>query len=89
MPKVLFTRHLQRFVDCPPSEVAGNTVRSALETVFAQNPRLRGYVLDDQDRLRQHVVIFVNGEAVHDREKLSDAVEESSEVFVMQALSGG
>jgi sulfur carrier protein ThiS len=50
---------------------------------------LRGYILDDQNRLRRHVVVFVNGEPVHDREQLSDAVQPSSEVFVMQALSGG
>ena len=89
MPKVQFTPHLQRFVDCPPSEVTGDTVRSVLEAVFAQNPRLRGYILDDQNRLRRHVVVFVNGEPVHDREQLSDAVQASSEIFVMQALSGG
>jgi sulfur carrier protein ThiS len=69
--------------------VTGDTVRSVLESVFAQNPRLRGYILDDQNRLRRHVVVFVNGEPVQDRERLSDAVQGSSEVFVMQALSGG
>jgi len=89
MPKVLFTPHLQRFVDWPPSEVTGSTVRSVLEAVFVQNPRLRGYILDDQNLLRRHVVVFVNGEPVRDREQLSDAVDDSSEVFVMQALSGG
>lgn len=89
MPKVQFTPHLQRFVDCPSLTVTGNTVRCVLETVFSKNPRLRGYILDDQNRLRQHVVVFVNGEPVQDREQLSDALQESSEVFVMQALSGG
>lgn len=89
MAKVQFTPHLQRFVGCPAVDVSGNNVRTVLEAVFAQNPRLRGYILDDQSRLRRHVVVFVNGEPVHDREQLSDAVEESSEVFVMQALSGG
>ena len=89
MPKVQFTPHLQRFVDCPCFDVTGDSVRSVLEAVFAQNPRVRGYILDDQARLRRHVVVFVNGEPVHDRKQLSDAVQESSEVFVMQALSGG
>jgi sulfur carrier protein ThiS len=50
---------------------------------------LRGYIFDDQNRLRRHVVVFVNGEPVQDREQLSDVVQESTEVFVMQALSGG
>jgi len=89
MAKVSFTPHLQRYVDCPPSEVAGDTVRGVLDAVFAQNPRLRGYILDDQNQLRRHVVVFVNGEPVSDREQLGDPVQSSSEVFVMQALSGG
>ena len=89
MPKLQFTPHLQRFVDCPALDVAGTTVRGILEAVFAQNPRLRGYILDDQGQLRRHVVIFVNGEPIRDPEQLSDAVQESGEVFLMQALSGG
>jgi hypothetical protein len=35
------------------------------------------------------VVVFVDGRRVQDRERLCDPVEESSEVYVMQALTGG
>jgi sulfur carrier protein ThiS len=69
--------------------VAGSTVREALEAVFARNPRLRGYLLDDQGGLRRHVVVFVGGEPVIDRERLSDKVSKESEISVLQALSGG
>ncbi len=89
MPRVVFTPNLRRHVDCPVVEVAGATVRAALEAVFAVQPRLRGYVLDDQGRLRQHVVVFVDGQQVRDRLGLTDPVGEHSEVAVMQALSGG
>ncbi|MEW5978893.1 MAG: MoaD/ThiS family protein [Acidobacteriota bacterium] len=89
MPKVQFTSHLQRFLDCPPAEVRGATVLQVLEDVFSFNPRLRGYLLDDQGHLRQHVVIFVDGEPIVDRARLSDSVGVSSEIYVMQALSGG
>jgi molybdopterin synthase sulfur carrier subunit len=50
---------------------------------------LRSYVLDDQDRVRRHVAIYVNGDRIADRDRLSDPVGESDEVFVFQALSGG
>ena len=63
--------------------------RSALETIFASNDRLRSYILDDQGALRQHVVVFIDGQLAADRSGLSDPVEEASEVYVMQALSGG
>jgi hypothetical protein len=89
MPHVNFTQSLKRHLAAPSAAVVGGTVREALEAVFRENPQLRSYVLDDQGRLRRHVMVFIDGEMVRDREELSDTVEPSSEVFVMQALSGG
>ncbi len=89
MPRVAFTPHLHRFLDAPPRDVTGTTVRAALEAVFAANPRLRGYVLDDAGRVRPHVTVFVGGQALADRAGLSDAVGDDTEIFVLQALSGG
>ena len=89
MARVEFTQHLEQHVEAPERDVAGDTVGEVLEAVFAGNPRLRGYVLDDQGRLRKHVVVFIDGRIAADRAGLTDAVEATSEVFVMQALSGG
>ncbi len=89
MPTIAFTPNLQRHLDCPEVSVAANTVADALEAVFRDNPRLRGYVLDEQGRLRQHVAVFVGGELVRDRTRLTDTVAASQDIFVMQALSGG
>ena len=89
MPQVTFTSHLRRFIDAPPRAVTGTTVRSALDQVFAENPRLRGYVLDEHGAVRQHVTIFVDDNPIQDRATLSDAVDSDSEIFVLQALSGG
>ncbi len=93
MPRVVFTKNLQRHVSCPSPdaalEVPGQTAREALDAVFAANPRVRGYVLDDQGALRKHMVIFVDGQQLQDRAHLSDAVGATSEIYVMQALSGG
>ena len=89
MPTVQFTDNLARQAAAPTCEVTGSTVREALEAVFVQYPALRGYVLDDQGAVRKHVVVFVNGTAIADRRNLADAVAGNSEIFVMQALSGG
>ena len=89
MARVVFTPNLRRHLACPPAEVPGATVRAVLDAVFAANPRLRGYVLDDQGRLRQHVVVFVDGSQVRDRLLLADPVPAHGEVAVLQALSGG
>ena len=89
MPLVEFTRNLASQTAAPTCRVEGATVNEALAAVFAQQPALRGYVLDDQGRLRQHVVVYIDGERIGDPAGLGDAVGSSSEVYVMQALSGG
>lgn len=89
MPTVLFTQNLQRHVRIGPCEVTAQTVGQAMEAVFAREPKLRGYLLDDQGAVRHHVVIFVDGEPIRDRVKQTDAVRPDSEIYVAQALSGG
>lgn len=89
MARVVFTDNIQRHVACPPTEVGGQTVREVLDSVFAENQRARGYVLDEQGSLRRHMNIFIDGQPIGDRTKLSDPVADQAEVYVMQALSGG
>jgi sulfur-carrier protein len=89
MARVTFTPHLQRFLESPVREVTANTVAAALAQVFGQNPRLRGYVLDEHGAVRPHVTIFVNDAAIYDRNTLSDAISDDAEIYVLQALSGG
>lgn len=64
-------------------------MREVLDVVFERIPRLRGYVVDETGCLRKHMTIFVDGELVSDRRRLSDPVDSNSEIYVMQALSGG
>ena len=89
MARVIFTSHLQRHVACPETTVQATTVAQALAEVFAQAPQVRDYVLDEQGHVRRHVHIYVDGRRIADRERLSDPVAPASEIFVLQALSGG
>lgn len=89
MATLSFTSNLRRFVDTPSATVGGATVGAVLEQYFRANPRVRGYVLDDQGAVRPHVAIFVNQEPVRDRIRLSDPIEDGATIFVAQALSGG
>ena len=90
MATVNFTPNLRRHVNCPVAQADGETVAQVLEKVFENEPLLRGYVLNEQGALRKHMVIFLNGNPLRDRVHLSDPVTNSdSEIFVMQALSGG
>jgi sulfur-carrier protein len=89
MAHVTFTTNLRRHVDCPIVEAPGQTVREVLDVVFASNDRLRTYVLDDQAALRKHMTILVDGKRLRDLEKLSDMVLPTTQIYVLQALSGG
>jgi len=89
MASIQFTPQLKRFLSAPACEAPGETLGAALEHALQQNPRLRSYLLDDQDRLRKHVAVFVDGALVKGDDPLLHALEAHSEVYVMQALSGG
>ncbi len=89
MAQISFTANLQRHVACPSMQADGATVAQVLDVVFTANPRLRGYILDDQGRVRRHINVFVNGQRIRDRVGLSDAVQADTEICVFQALSGG
>jgi molybdopterin synthase sulfur carrier subunit len=89
MATVVFTPNIQRHVHCPEAEASGCTVREVLENIFSQNSQARSYVLDDQSGLRKHMTIFVDGRVIRDRVRLGDAVNETSIIYVLQALSGG
>jgi molybdopterin synthase sulfur carrier subunit len=89
MATVSFTPALRRFLPAPGAEVTGATVAEALAQVFAAHTTLRGYVLDDQGALRRHLAVYVNGEAVRDRARLSDPIAPADDIYVAQALTGG
>lgn len=90
MPIVKFTHALQRFFpSLSETRVAAGDLPQLLMELEAKYPGLRNYIVDDQGVLRQHVNIFIDGDLIEDREKLSDRLAENSEIYIMQALSGG
>ncbi len=89
MPSLFFTQQLRRFTEVPDVDSQATNLRAALDDAFAQNPRLRGYVLDDQGHLRPNVVIFIDGKRPSDVRQLDDALQANSQIYVLQALSGG
>ena len=65
---------------------AGDTVEAVLHDLDARFPGLRFRVIDEQDRIRRHMRIFVGQErAVH----LGARLREGDEVLIFGALSGG
>jgi hypothetical protein len=89
MARIAFTPQLRRFTETPEIDTPAPTLRAALEAAFHANPRLRGYVLDDQGHLRANVVVFIDGRRSRERVVLDDPLRADSRVHVLQALSGG
>jgi len=72
-----------------PLTLEAKTVAEAVAELDHRAPGLGFYVCDELGRLRRHVNIFVDGEMIVDRNRLSDRVGERTRVFIAQALSGG
>ena len=89
MPRIEFTSQLQKHVESPAVDVEAVSLKPALDAVFAANPALRGYILDDQQAIRQHVAVWVDNRLVTDRSDWDVPLRPDSQVYVMQALSGG
>ncbi len=67
-------------------EASGRTLAELVADLDRRYPGLRFRMIDEQDRLRPHVRLFVNGEQARD---LATAVGPRDEVQIVQALSGG
>jgi len=90
VPTIKFTYALKRFFPKLKDTAAnGKTLQEIFKEIESNYPGLQSYVLDEQGSLRRHVNIFIDGKMIHDRSKLSDTFSSNSEIYIMQALSGG
>ena len=89
MAKVVFTSHLGSVAPSDPCHYEAPDVGGVLTAAFTDHPGLQHYILDDQGKVRRHVVIFVDGCQLPRAEALDAPVKTGSEVYVLQALSGG
>jgi sulfur-carrier protein len=64
----------------------GRTLGDVLADLDRQFPGFRFRVIDEQDRVRRHVIIFVGQEREED---LGKAIPAGADVQIVGALSGG
>jgi len=67
-------------------EVGGSTIAELLDELNRRYPGIRFRMIDEQDAIRPHMRIFVNGEQVWN---LNTPLQPSDEIYILQALSGG
>ena len=66
-------------------EMAGDTVGDVIRALEVEHPKLRGWILDEQGHVRQHVNVFVNGERMTE----DAGVGPSDRLHVLPSISGG
>jgi molybdopterin synthase sulfur carrier subunit len=67
-------------------EADGETVAALLADLDTRFPGIRFRMVDEHDRIRKHMKVFVNDESVRD---LNTPITVRDEITIMQALSGG
>ena len=84
--KVIIPSALRSYTERRETEARGATLAALLVDLERQYPGIRFRMVDEQDRIRRHIRIFVNGEQARD---LAQALDAKDEVIIVQALSGG
>lgn len=84
--KVLIPSALRSYTQNSVAEAQGATLAEVLESLDRQYDGIRFRMIDEQDRIRPHIRIFINGEQVID---LGQHLNPRDEVTIVQALSGG
>lgn len=84
--KVLIPSALRSYTEKSEAEAGGATLAAVLFDLDHQYPGIRFRMIDEQDRIRRNIRIFVNGRQATD---LSQRLRETDEVVIVQALSGG
>lgn len=68
------------------STAAGTTIAEVLNNLDARYTGIKFRVVDEQNRIRQHMRIFLNGERA---QTIDLATRDGDEVHIFGALSGG
>lgn len=84
--KVLIPSPLLSYTGVREVAASGATMAEVLADLDRQFPGIRHRMIDEQERVRPHMRIFVNGEQSVD---LRQVVAAADVVQIIQALSGG
>ncbi len=84
--KVLVPSGLRSYTGASQVQAAGDTLLALFDDLDQRYPGLRFRVVDEQQRLRPNMRVFVNGLGVRD---LHHALQPDDFVAIVMALSGG
>lgn len=83
---VLIPSALRSYTESSHADANGATLAEVLRDLDRQYPGIRFRMIDEQEKVRRHIRIFINGEQVNN---LSQSLNATDEVVIVQAFSGG
>lgn len=83
---VMIPSQLRSYTHVGQVQCSGDTLGAVLLELDRRFPGLRFRIVDEQDRIRQHIHIFVNKEMA---QGLHQVLTDADEVRIIGALSGG
>ncbi len=83
---VMIPSQLRSYTQASRVECSGDTLGAVLDELDRRFPGLRFRIIDEQDRIRQHIHIFINKEMTLG---LHQPVTDADEIRIIGALSGG
>ena len=87
MIRVLIPSQLQSYTaGVTRLEASGATIAAVLDDVDRRYPGLKFRVIDEQDRVRKHMRLFIGTEAARD---VRAPLKDGDELLIFGALSGG
>jgi len=84
--KVLIPSPLRPYTGVREVDADGATLTEVLADLDRRFPGLRFRMIDEQDRIRRHIRVFINGEQTFD---IAHPLRSGDSIQIVQALSGG
>ena len=84
--KVLIPSALRSYTESAQAQASGATLAAVLDDLDRLYPGIRFRMIDEQQRIRPHIRLFVDGTQVRD---LAQPLGAAGELIIVQALSGG
>ena len=84
--KVLIPTPLRSYTSAREVDADGGSVGEILRELDRRYPGFKFRMVDEQERIRPHMRLFVNGEQVFD---LAQPLKPTDAIYIVQALSGG
>jgi len=87
MIRVHLSSHFHQYTEGVADTTAnGRTIDDIVRDLDRQYPGIRFRMIDEQDRIRKHINVFIGREKA---QSINDEVKPETEIHILAAISGG